>query len=125
MLAYFIVFPFRSVIRINVPPLTEDRRKALVKQAKVVSEDGKVAIRNIRRDAVDGIKKIEKQISKDESAQYQDDLQKLTDEFVKKLDVMTKKKETDLMKLWSLVQYCIVFTAKIYLSNYLRSIHII
>jgi ribosome recycling factor len=82
-----------------VPPLTEDRRKALVKQAKVVSEDGKVAIRNIRRDAVDGIKKIEKQISKDESAQYQDDLQKLTDDFVKKLDAMTKKKETDLMKL--------------------------
>ena len=64
-----------------------------------MGEDGKVAIRNIRRDAVDGIKKIEKQLSKDESKQYQDDIQKITDDVIKKLDNMLKTKETDLMKI--------------------------
>ena len=58
-----------------------------------------MAIRNIRRDAVDGIKKIEKQLSKDDSKGFQDDIQKLTDEYIKKLDAVVKKKETDLMKL--------------------------
>ena len=66
---------------------------------KSLGEDGKVAVRNIRRDAVDGIKKIEKQLSKDQSAEYQETLQKLTDEFIKKLDTMMKSKETDLMKI--------------------------
>lgn len=88
-----------QIIRITIPPLTEDRRKELVKQSKALGEDGKVAIRNIRRDAVDGIKKLEKTLSKDESKEYQDQLQKLTDEFVKKLDAMMKTKEGDLMKV--------------------------
>ena len=88
-----------GVIRINVPPLTEDRRKQLVKQAKTMAEDGKVAIRNIRRDAVDVIKKAEKDagLSKDSSKEYQDSVQKITDEFIKKLDTMVKTKEKDLM----------------------------
>ena len=88
-----------NIIRIQIPPLTEERRKVLVKQTKSLGEDGKVAIRNIRRDAVDGIKKIEKSLSKDESAEYQEQLQKLTDDYIKKLDTMMKTKETDLMKI--------------------------
>ena len=88
-----------GIVRINVPPLTEDRRKQLVKQAKTMAEDGKVAIRNIRRDAVDVIKKAEKDagLSKDSSKEYQDSVQKITDEFIKKLDTMVKTKEKDLM----------------------------
>ena len=88
-----------QIIRIMIPPLTEDRRKELVKQSKALGEDGKVAIRNIRRDAVEGIKKIEKTLSKDESQQYQEQIQKLTDEFVKKMEDMLKRKEADLMKV--------------------------
>lgn len=88
-----------QIIRITIPPLTEERRKELVKQSKSLGEDGKVAIRNIRRDAVDGVKKLEKSMSKDESKEYQDQLQKLTDEFIKKLDTMMKNKESDLMKI--------------------------
>jgi ribosome recycling factor len=90
-----------GILRINIPPLTEDRRKELAKQAKVICEDGKVAIRNVRRDFVDKIKAAEKDksISKDDSKGFQDDLQKLTDGFVKKLDDMLKSKEKDLLKL--------------------------
>mmetsp|Transcript_16378 Transcript_16378/g.27690 ORF Transcript_16378/g.27690 Transcript_16378/m.27690 type:complete len:224 (+) Transcript_16378:74-745(+) len=90
-----------DMIRINIPPLTEDRRKDLVKQAKSVCEDGKVSIRNIRRDSVDSIKKAEKDkdIGKDDSKGFQDDIQKTTDSFVKKLETMLKTKETDLMKI--------------------------
>lgn len=90
-----------NVIRINIPPLTEDRRKDLAKQAKTISEDGKVAIRNVRRDFVDKIKLAEKDksISKDDSKGFQDDLQKLTDDFIKKLDTLLKNKEKDLLKI--------------------------
>ena len=88
-----------QIIRINIPPLTEERRKELVKQSKALGEEGKVAIRNIRRDAVDGVKKLEKTMSKDESKEYQEQLQKLTDEFTKKMDTMIKNKEADLMKI--------------------------
>lgn len=90
-----------GIVRINVPPLTEDRRKELVKQAKVLLEDGKVAVRNHRRDAVDKVKDLEKgkAISKDDAKGFQDDLQKVTDDFTKKLDGMLKKKEEDLLKL--------------------------
>ena len=90
-----------GVIRINVPPLTEDRRKELVKQAKVISEEGKVAVRNHRRDSVDKVKDLEKAktISKDDAKGFSDDLQKLTDDFTKKLDAMLKRKEEDLLKV--------------------------
>eukprot|EP01038_Epipyxis_sp_PR26KG_P014191 gene14191-19042_t len=86
-----------SLIRINIPPLTEERRK----QAKGICEDGKVALRNVRRDVVDKIKAAEKDklISKDDSKGFQDDLQKVTDDSVKKLDTMLKTKEKDLMKV--------------------------
>jgi ribosome recycling factor len=88
-----------GIIRISIPPLTEDRRKQLVKQAKTVAEDGKVAIRNIRRDAVDGVKKAEKDagLSKDAVKEYQDVIQKLTDDYIKKVDNSLKSKEKDLM----------------------------
>ena len=90
-----------GVIRINIPPLTEDRRKELTKQAKVICDDGKVAVRNVRRDSVDKIKLAEKdkQISKDDSKGFQDDLQKVTDDNIKKLDEILKVKEKDLMKI--------------------------
>ncbi|KAJ1436109.1 ribosome recycling factor [Ochromonadaceae sp. CCMP2298] len=89
-----------EVIRINIPALTEDRRKDLVKQAKTVCEDGKVSIRNIRREGVDLIKKAEKDkdITKDDCAGYQEVIQKVTEVNSKKLDEMLKKKEVDLMK---------------------------
>lgn len=90
-----------GIIRINIPPLTEDRRKQLVKQAKTIAEDSKVAIRNIRRDSVDGIKKAEKDagLSKDASKEYQDSVQKITDDFIKQIDTMLKTKEKDLLTL--------------------------
>lgn len=90
-----------GIIRINVPQLTEDRRKELVKKAKAVAEEGKVAIRNHRREGVDFTKGMEKdsKISKDDSKGFQDDLQKMTDEVTKKLDTLLKNKETDLLKV--------------------------
>ena len=88
-----------SVLRLNIPPLTEDRRKLLSKQAKSVAEEGKVAVRNVRRDAVERVKKFEKDkaIGKDESATGQDALQKLTDKYGKQLDEMLKVKEKEIM----------------------------
>ncbi|WP_088241448.1 ribosome recycling factor [Calothrix rhizosoleniae] len=87
-----------SVIRLNIPPLTSDRRKELVKLAAKYAEEGKVAIRNIRRDAVDSIRKQEKnsEISKDESRDQQDDIQKLTDKYIKKIDELLADKEKDI-----------------------------
>lgn len=88
-------------IRLNFPPLTEDRRKQLVKQIKAMAEEGRVALRNIRRDAVDEVKKMEKksEIGKDESKSIQDDIQKLTDKNAKQIDNLFKKKEADVMKV--------------------------
>jgi ribosome recycling factor len=90
-----------GLIRITVPQLTEERRKELVKQAKTIAEDGKVAIRNHRRDAVDKVKELEKKssISKDDSKGFQDDLQSLTDECGKKMDAMYKAKEAAMLKV--------------------------
>ena len=88
-----------NVIRLNIPPLTEERRKDLVKLASKMAEEGKVAIRNIRRDAIDDVRKQEKNsdISKDESRDLQDDIQKVTDKFTNKIDDLLKSKETDIM----------------------------
>ncbi|MDZ8186383.1 MAG: ribosome recycling factor [Nostoc sp. ChiSLP02] len=87
-----------SVIRLNIPPLTSDRRKELVKMAAKYAEEGRVAIRNIRRDAIDAIRKQEKasEISKDESKDQQDDLQKLTNEYIGKIDALLAEKEKDI-----------------------------
>jgi ribosome recycling factor len=88
-----------SIIRLNIPSLTEDRRKEMMKQCKGIGEEGKVAIRNIRRSAVDAIKKFEKSgdISIDESKDGQDSIQKTTDAKVKEIDVIVAKKEKEVM----------------------------
>jgi len=86
-----------SLIRLNIPVLTEDRRKEMIKQCKAIGEDGKVAIRNVRRDGVDTIKKMEKEslIGEDESKSVQSDIQKLTDTYVKEIDSIVATKEKD------------------------------
>ena len=87
-----------SVIRLNIPALTSDRRKELVKQVAKLAEDGKVAVRNIRRDAIDSIRKQEKssELSKDEAADLQDSVQKLTDKYIVKIDEALALKEKDI-----------------------------
>lgn len=84
-----------ELIRINVPALTEERRKEYVKLAKKFAEDAKVALRNIRRSTNDDVEKAG--LTEDEEKQGKEQVQKLTDEFVKKIDQLTKAKETDLM----------------------------
>lgn len=88
-----------SIIRLNIPSLTEDRRKEMMKMCKSIGEDGKVAIRNVRRKTVDSIKKLEKNgdISEDESKSSQDDVQKMTDAKVKEIDEIVGKKEKEVM----------------------------
>ncbi len=88
-----------QVIRLNIPPLTKERRKELVKLASKMAEEGKVAIRNIRRDAIDNARKQEKnsEISKDESRDLQDNIQKVTDKFTSKIDELLSTKEKDIM----------------------------
>lgn len=86
-------------LRLSFPQLTEERRKELVKQIRKYAESGKVAIRNIRRDAMDNFKKQEKksEITEDEMKQVEKDLQKLTDDSCKKLDDLLAEKEKELM----------------------------
>lgn len=88
-----------TVIRINIPPVTEARRKELMKQCKTIGEEGKVAVRNVRRDGVDAIKKMEKDkaVGEDESKAKQDELQKITDKYVKEIDVVVASKEKEVM----------------------------
>lgn len=88
------------IIRINVPPLTEERRKEFVKLSKKYAEDGKVAIRNIRRDLMDDFKKGEKDksITEDERKKGEEQLQKVTDDFVSRLDKTVLEKEKELME---------------------------
>ena len=90
-----------TVIRINIPSLTEDRRKDMLKQCKAMGEEGKVAVRNIRRDGVEAVKKMEKagDIGEDESKDGQDAMQKLTDKKVKEIDEIVSSKEKDVMKV--------------------------
>lgn len=87
-----------KVIRLNIPPLTEERRKELVKVVGKLAEEGKVALRNIRRDAIDAVRKQEKKsdISKDESRDLQDNVQKVTDKFTEKIDQMLTQKEKEI-----------------------------
>lgn len=90
-----------SVIRLVFPELTEDRRKDLVKDIKKKGEDGKVAIRNIRRDGNDSFKKLSKteDISEDEIKGLEDDLQKLTDKYIKDIEKMIEEKSQEIMKV--------------------------
>jgi ribosome recycling factor len=89
-----------SVIRLSIPPLTEERRAELVKMTKKFGEETKVAIRNIRRDANDDIKKLEKSdISEDESRRHQEDIQKTTDKFIAEVDRVLAAKEKEIMEV--------------------------
>ena len=88
-------------IRINIPVLTEERRKDLVKMAKKYTEEAKVAIRNVRRDVNDALKKMHtaKEISEDDLHKAQDEVQKTTDNFVKKADAVLAEKEKEIMEI--------------------------
>ena len=90
-----------TVIRINFPPLTEARRKEFVKDVKVLGENAKVAIRNIRREANDQLKKLEKEglITEDELKQFNEKVQKLTDKEIEKVDLALKEKEKQIMEI--------------------------
>ena len=85
-------------IRLNIPPLTKERRKDLVKMAGKLAEEGKVALRNIRRDAIDNVRKQEKasDISEDESRDLQDEIQTITDTYSKKIDQLLAAKEKEI-----------------------------
>jgi ribosome recycling factor len=90
-----------TTIRLNMPPLTEERRKELAKHVGHEGENAKVAIRNIRRDALQQIKTLlkDKQISEDEDRRAQDDMQKLTDRFIKEVDAAVQTKEQELLAI--------------------------
>lgn len=90
-----------TVIRINLPPLTEDRRRDLAKHVQGEGENTKVAIRNVRRDAMQQVKELlkSKSISEDEERRAEDEIQKLTDKFVKEVDGVVKHKQDELMTL--------------------------
>lgn len=89
------------IIRINIPPLTEERRKELVKVARKYTEDTKVAVRNVRRDANDSLKKLEKEktITEDEQKKAEAEVQKLTDKFVADADKRSQAKEKEIMDI--------------------------
>ena len=90
-----------TVIRIPLPPMTEERRKEMTKVVKSEGENGKIAIRNIRRDAISDVKELlkEKEITKDEEHQAEDDIQKLTDKHIAEVDAIVAVKEKDLMEV--------------------------
>jgi len=88
-----------STIRLNIPPLTSDRRKELVKMVAKYAEEGKVSVRNIRRDAVDSVRKKKKssELPEDEARDLQDKIQKLTDKYIARVDEVLADKEKDIM----------------------------
>jgi ribosome recycling factor len=90
-----------QVIRISIPPLTEERRKELVKQVKKAAEEAKVAVRNIRRDANDSLKKVEKdgEITEDELKRLMDEVQRITDQTINKVDDVASNKEKEIMEV--------------------------
>jgi len=90
-----------KIIRVPIPPMTEDRRREVVKHLHRVLEDHRTAVRNIRRDGNDLIKKAakDKKISEDEEKRSLDEIQKLTDEEIKKMEEMAKKKEVEIMQV--------------------------
>lgn len=89
-----------TIIRVPLPPLTEERRKDLIKVVRNDAEQGRVSVRNARRDANDKIKALlkDKKISKDDERRVQDEIQKLTDNFIKKVDEALEQKEKELME---------------------------
>lgn len=90
-----------KLIRLAIPPLTEERRKELVKVVKKRAEEARIALRNIRRDILEEIKKIqkEKNLSEDEVKRWNDEVQKITDSYIKKIDEMLSHKEKEIMEV--------------------------
>ncbi len=90
-----------ALIRVPIPPLNEERRKELVKLVKKFAEDGKIAVRNVRRDAIEHLKKTEKQehISEDERKRGEQEVQKQTDKFIKDIDSLIAMKEKEIMEV--------------------------
>lgn len=90
-----------NVIRIVFPALTEERRKELAKQVGKETENSKIAVRNIRREAMDAIKKMEKssEITEDDLKSYSDEIQKVTDKFISELEKVSKDKQSELMSV--------------------------
>jgi ribosome recycling factor len=90
-----------KLIRLGVPPLTEERRKEIVKQLKKMAEDSKIALRNIRRDAIDSLKKLEKdkKISEDDLKRSEKDVQDVTNSYVAKVDDVVAAKEKEVMEV--------------------------
>jgi ribosome recycling factor len=90
-----------KLIRINIPPLTEQRRKELVKVVRKMAEEGKINLRNFRRDANDQFKSLKKdnEISEDEFFNYQDEVQKVTDKYIEKTDTILSAKEIEIMEI--------------------------
>jgi ribosome recycling factor len=90
-----------QVIRLVLPQLTEERRKELVKQVHHRTEEARVAVRNIRRDALDHLRKAEKDggISQEDERRAQERLQKITDQYIKKVDDVSKRKETEVLEV--------------------------
>jgi len=90
-----------KLIRLNIPPLTEERRAQMVKIAKKIAEDAKISTRNARREANELLKELEKEkeISEDELKRSQEKVQGVTDEYIKKIDAIIKSKEADIMEV--------------------------
>ena len=90
-----------SVIRLTFPPLTEERRKSLTKDVKSLAENSKVAVRNIRRDAIEKLKAMKKagDLTEDDLSDAEKDVQKLTDDFIKQVDGVAEKKEEEIMAI--------------------------
>lgn len=89
-----------KIIRISIPPLTEERRKELAKLAKKMAEEGKIAVRNHRREANEMFKELknDKEISEDEMYKAQDEVQKITDDFITRIDAVTAEKEKEILE---------------------------
>jgi len=90
-----------KVIRLSIPALTEERRKELVKVVKKIAEDGRIAVRNIRRDGIEEFKKLEKktEITEDDLKSLENDMQKLTDEYIEKINNVLDQKESEIMEV--------------------------
>ncbi len=90
-----------NILRIPIPPLTEERRKELVKLCKRFAEDGRIAIRNIRRDSIEHLRKMEKEehFSEDDRKRAEGEVQKLTDKYIKLIDEILEHKEKEIMEI--------------------------
>lgn len=90
-----------KVIKLSIPPLSKERREELIKVVRKIGEDGKVAIRSIRHDAIEEIRKMEKEklISEDDSFRNQEEVQKLTDKYIKQIDEILKIKEKEILEI--------------------------